>query len=57
MALLLFGFELGDFSVLGSRLRAAAGALFPPEGEEEKSKQVEAKRHQGRAYQRRAMPM
>jgi hypothetical protein len=31
-------------SVLVSRLRAAAGALFPPKGEEEKSK-VESARH------------
>jgi len=30
--------------VLGSRLHAAAGALFPPEGEEKKSK-VEGERH------------
>ncbi|MEO6857647.1 MAG: hypothetical protein ABI323_03545 [Solirubrobacteraceae bacterium] len=40
------GLELGDFSVLVSRLRAAAHALFPPEGEEKKSK-VEARRHLG----------
>jgi hypothetical protein len=41
----LLGFlELGFFSVLGSRLLAAAGALFPPRGEEEKSK-VEAECH------------
>jgi hypothetical protein len=32
--------------VLVSRLRAAAGALFPPKGEEKKSK-VEAERHPG----------
>jgi hypothetical protein len=38
------GLELGDFSVLVSRLRAAAHALFPPEGEEKKCK-VETKRH------------
>jgi hypothetical protein len=30
--------------VLFSRLRAAAGALFPPKGEEKKSK-VDAERH------------
>jgi len=34
----------------GVRLRAAAGALFPPKGEEKKS-QVEAERHQCEAYQ------
>jgi hypothetical protein len=39
--------ELGFFSLLGSRLRAAAGALFPPRGEEKKSK-VEAECHPGR---------
>jgi hypothetical protein len=43
MSLLLF-LELGFFSVLVSRLRAAAGALFPPKGEEKKSK-VERERH------------
>jgi hypothetical protein len=45
--------ELGFFSVLVSRLRAAAGALFPPEGEEKKS-EFEAERHRSEAYQRRA---
>jgi hypothetical protein len=40
--------ELRFFSVLVSRLRAAAGALFPPRGEEKKSK-VEAERHRGEA--------
>jgi hypothetical protein len=39
--------ELGFFSVLGSRLLAAAGALFPLAGEEKKSK-VEAKCHRAR---------
>ncbi|MDQ6806549.1 MAG: hypothetical protein M3065_16640, partial [Actinomycetota bacterium] len=39
--------ELGFFSVLGSRLRAAARALFPLAGEEKKSK-VEAKCHRRR---------
>jgi hypothetical protein len=43
MSLLLF-LELGFFSVLVSRLHAAAGALFPPKGEEKKSK-VERERH------------
>jgi hypothetical protein len=42
--------ELGLFSVLVSRLHAAAGALFPPKGEEKKSK-VEAKRHRRGDYQ------
>jgi hypothetical protein len=37
------GLELGFFSVLVSRLRAAAGALFPPKGEEKKS--IERERH------------
>jgi hypothetical protein len=32
---------------LGSRLRAAADALFPPEGEEKKSK-VEGVRHRAK---------
>ncbi len=36
--------ETRFFSVLVSRLHAAAGALFPPKGEEKKSK-VEARRH------------
>jgi hypothetical protein len=36
--------SLGFFSVLISRLRAAAHALFPPRGEEKKSK-VEAECH------------
>ena len=36
--------ELGCFSGLVWRLRAAAGALFPPKGEEKQSK-VEAERH------------
>ena len=36
--------ELGFFSVLVSRLRAAAHALFPPKGEEKKS-ESEAERH------------
>jgi hypothetical protein len=35
----------------GVRLRAAAGALFPPKGEEKKS-QIEAERHRREAYQR-----
>jgi hypothetical protein len=35
---------------LVSRLHAAAGALFPPKGEEKKCK-VEAKRHARQAYQ------
>jgi hypothetical protein len=43
MSLLLF-LELGFFSVLVSRLHAAAGALFPPKGEEKKSK-FERERH------------
>src|SRR5437764_488282 len=38
--------ELGFFSVLVSRLRAAAHALFPPRGEEKKSER-EAERHAG----------
>src|SRR5262249_3619701 len=38
--------SLGVFSVLVSRLRAAAHALFPPRGEEKKS-EVEAERHDG----------
>jgi hypothetical protein len=42
--------ELGFFSVLVSRLRAAAGALFPPKGEEKKSK-VERERHLLADYQ------
>jgi hypothetical protein len=33
--------------LVGMRLRAAAGALFPPKGEEKKSK-VEAERHHDR---------
>src|SRR5262249_22927959 len=37
-------------SRLVSRLHAAAGALFPPKGEEKKSK-VEAERHARQAYQ------
>jgi hypothetical protein len=41
---LLLVLELGFFSVLVSRLRAAAHALFPPEGEEKKGK-FEAERH------------
>ena len=32
------GLELGFFSVLVSRLRAAAGALFPPKGEEKEKR-------------------
>jgi hypothetical protein len=43
MSLLLVS-KVEFFSVLVSRLRAAAGALFPPKGEEKKSK-VEAERH------------
>jgi hypothetical protein len=39
--------ELRFFSVLVSRLHAAAGALFPPRGEEKKS-QVEAECHLAR---------
>ena len=35
--------------MLGSRLHAAAGALFPPEGEEKKSK-VERERHRRKGY-------
>jgi hypothetical protein len=50
MALLPSGLELGFFSVLVSRLRAAAHALFPLAGEEKKS-QVEAESHLGRRYQ------
>ena len=42
--------NFGFFSVLVSRLRAAAHALFPPRGEEKKSK-VEAERHARQAYQ------
>jgi hypothetical protein len=42
--------ELGFFSVLVSRLRAAAGALFPPRGEEKKSK-VETECHPPPGYQ------
>jgi hypothetical protein len=38
------------FSVMGSRLVAAAHASFPPEGEEEKS-EVEAERHRREGYQ------
>ena len=41
---LLIGSDFGFFSVLVLRLRAAAHALFPPRGEEKKSK-VEAERH------------
>ena len=37
---------------LGSRLHAAAGALFPPEGEEKKSK-VEGERHRPTGYRSR----
>jgi hypothetical protein len=48
MAFLPCDSKLGFFSVLSSRLRAAAGALFPPRGEEKKS-QVEAERHHGKA--------
>jgi hypothetical protein len=40
-----FCLGLGFFSLI-SRLRAAAGALFPPEGEEKKS-EVEAESHVG----------
>jgi hypothetical protein len=40
-----FCLGLGFFSLI-SRLRAAAGALFPPEGEEKKS-EVEAESHLG----------
>jgi hypothetical protein len=36
--------KLRFFSVLVLRLRAAAGALFPPRGEEKKS-QIETQRH------------
>jgi hypothetical protein len=45
---LLWESRSGGFSVLVSRLRAAAHALFPPEGEEEKS-EVEAERHRQQA--------
>jgi hypothetical protein len=38
--------------MLVSRLDAAAGALFPPKGEEKKSK-VEAERHRPGGYQQR----
>jgi hypothetical protein len=37
--------------VLVSRLLAAAGALFPPKGEEKKKSKVEAERHARQAYQ------
>jgi hypothetical protein len=33
----------------GSRLRAAAGALFPPKGEEKKKRKVDAESHRGKA--------
>jgi hypothetical protein len=35
----------------GSRLRAAAGALFPPKGEKEKKDEFEAERHRWSDYQ------
>jgi MinD-like ATPase involved in chromosome partitioning or flagellar assembly len=41
--------------VLVSRLRAAAGALFPPKGEEKKNSKVEAERHARQAYQAPAL--
>ena len=44
MSLTSLASKLGFFSVLVSRLRAAAHALFPLAGEEKKSK-VEAQRH------------
>jgi hypothetical protein len=44
MSLLDISLELGFFSVLVSRLRAAAHALFPPRGEEKKS-MLEAECH------------
>ncbi|MFZ0976200.1 MAG: hypothetical protein WAN22_28510 [Solirubrobacteraceae bacterium] len=40
----LLSVSISAFSVLVSRLRAAAHALFPPKGEEEKS-EIEAERH------------
>jgi len=46
-----FGFS-GVFSVLVSRLRAAAYALFPPRGEEEKS-EIEAERHSAKKRTKR----
>jgi hypothetical protein len=44
MSLLDVSLELGFFSVLVLRLRAAAHALFPPRGEEKKS-MLEAECH------------
>jgi hypothetical protein len=44
MSLLDVSLEIRFFSVLVSRLRAAAHALFPPRGEEKESK-VEAECH------------
>src|SRR5579884_436341 len=40
------------FSVLSSRLRAAAGALFPPKGEEQKKSKLEPERHARLSLQR-----
>jgi hypothetical protein len=50
----LYSFVELASSRAGVRLRAAAGALFPPKGEEKKS-QIEAERHRRLAYQRLAL--
>jgi hypothetical protein len=41
----------------GSRLRAAAGALFPPKGEEEKQCEIEAKGHLAAQSTSRCLPV
>jgi hypothetical protein len=42
----LLGLEISVLLLgAGSRLRAAAGALFPPKGEEQKKSEIEAECH------------